>query len=297
MPITFDEKTTLPTYGTPEYYKLQATSTALPETVKGSYDTNTKEISILSGEKGKQTLDEYIAQQKADTEPKAETTPTGDATPAPKVGMGNSVTAEEATATGIDLTKYAYNPDTQLYSPSATNVTDDESRNVISQFDELVKGQEQATQALIQSIKGVYSGMVSEQAEANRRNLAGYNTLGIRGGAGRYAPEIQRGILKAVIDDGLEKIRTIQANEINKIATAEQALTDKKYEIFVKQRQEINELRKERQTELTKIQDRIVAARKRASGRVMLSALSSMRNLRPCGFKCKSFFLSKFLPC
>lgn len=229
-------------------------------------------VPSLSSSAGADAIDQAVSAHKADMAAIPKAAPAGQngyvnsagtyvpPSAAPVSGSGSSVTADEASAAGIDLTKYSYDPATKLYTPALQAATGNaqyeaDQKTINDAFAGQVAGMDSATQALINSIKGIYSSRIADQAEANRRELASFNTMNTRYGTARYAPGVGQGILTADERVGLDRISKIAAEEAGLIAQANQSLQDKKYAAFVEQRNELTQLRKDRVATLQKLQD------------------------------------------
>lgn len=267
---------TLPAVGTPEYNlassapadlaSFKAANPGLSFTSEDQAQYNAAApVSALSSSNGSSTIDSHITAHNADM---AAINTAGSATSmqtTPAAGVGTALTAQEANAAGVDLTKYSYDPNTKLYSPSNSSTLADtasgtqyaaDQKTINDAFASQVAGMDSATAALMQSIQGIYSGRIADQQEANRRELAGFNTGNIRFGTDRYAPETAGGILTADERVGLDRVNKIAQEEAGLMAQAQQSLTDKKYAAFVDQRNQLQTLRTERLNTLKDLQTR-----------------------------------------
>jgi len=228
-----------------------------------------KSTPVISSDAGVATINNAIADHSKDITKLQPTTTTVDTTTKPTVATKNTalekigaVTASEANATGMDLTGYVFDNTSNYYVPKAnTNAGqldqqyEKDKAEINSAFTSRLASFDAASRAIVDSIQGIYSARIQEQQDLNKRSLERYGTLGIRGGTGRYAPEIQNSILTGEEREGLKRIKTIAAEEAAAIAKAQQELTDKKYTAFVDSRNQINDLRKERQSQLEKLQE------------------------------------------
>ncbi len=263
--------TLTPAYGTPEYTAQVNAALSGTKNVNGTTNTGATfsggtytpvvapaPVSTLSSKNGANALDQTIADHKTEIANIGKTTPVG----TPTTGAGNAITAEEASASGADLTKYSYDQGTKLYTPAPVDQSSDDPQYAADQktindaFAQQVAGMDAATQNLIASIQGIYTSRIADQQEANRRELATFNTMNTRYGTSRYAPGVATGILTADERAGLDRIGKIATEEAGLIAQANQSLTDKKYAAFVEQRNQLTNLRKERIAVLEKIKDR-----------------------------------------
>lgn len=237
--------------------------------------TATSPISSLTSGNGASTIDKAIVDQKNDLANIA-TTPSTAATPAPAkksferntaLESIGALSSEEATAMGTSpsllQSQYTYDPNTGYHIPKGSTVEDQTNQSydtaekkIIDQFAEQTAGMDKATQNLVNSISGIYSARIADQAEANRRELATFNTMNVRYGTSRYAPGVAQGVLTADERAGLDRVNKIAMEEAGLIAQANQSLTDKKYNAFIAQRNELGDLRKEKINQLQKLQDR-----------------------------------------
>lgn len=187
----------------------------------------------------------------------------------------NGLSYDEAKSLGVDLNSAAYDPATNTYTPSNTPANpqqdqinniqaglDADKREIESAFTTQVGNMDAAGQALINSIMGIYNSRMDALTETNKRGLASYSTFGIRGGTGRYAGEVQQGILNSEERAGLQRLQGLAAEEANKVSEANNALNDKKYSLFLNKRNELEKVRSDRQKQLSDLQDRALAAQK-----------------------------------
>lgn len=248
-----------------------------------------KEVSSLSTDGAKSTLNNAVVNHQADLSSIQNSIPTSPTTPsAPSSKISNesltllknsgALTTDEMSATGMNKDNYNLDISTGLYIPKSSTGLPSENtsssaskldaqyeadKNTInSAFSSQISGMDTATQNLINSIQNIYSARIADQQATNQRELQTFDTMNTRYGTSRYAPGVAQGILTADERAGLDRINKIGLEEANLIATANQNLTDKKYSVFVQQRNELNNLRKERVTTLQKIQD---AAAKKAT--------------------------------
>lgn len=231
-----------------------------------------KEPAVISTEQGMKAIKEATEKHNADMAGLATPKPTTDtkstdpeASDAMKSAGG--VTAEEAKATGIDLNNYNYDSGTGYFLPKNGTQGDqrqfeDDKRAISSAFE--IQGQQldAATQNLISSITGIYTDRMNAQKDVNMRNEAATNTTNIRGGTSRYAGGVANSILTAQENYGLQKLNEIGHEEANLIATAQENLANKKYTVFINNRDAIDKLRTERNTKLKDLQDRALTAQK-----------------------------------
>lgn len=229
-----------------------------------------REPAVISTQQGKDVLDAETAKHNAEMAAlgKSQQPQTTD-TPAPKVSdttiqalkAQGGLTADEAKASGTDLTNYTYDTNSGYFMPKdgATQANETykaETEKINSTFDKYMAGLDASTQALIESYKGLYADRMRAQQEVNAHEAAAYNTMNIRGGTDRYAGGVAQSIMTAEENAGLERIAAIGREEAAKIAEANQNLSEKKYTAFMDNRREVDELRKERNATIKDLNDR-----------------------------------------
>ncbi len=225
-------------------------------------------VSSLNSGNGATAIDSAVTAHNADMAKIPP--PTTSTTPAPTSSTVNDtlktqggISLDEANLAKPDLTNYTYDPSTKYFMPKTTSADqtavntqyENDKKTINDAFAGQVAGMDAATQQLMQSIQGIYTARIADQQEANRRELATFNTMNTRYGTTRYAPGVAQGVLTADERVGLDRIQKIATEEASLVAQAQQSLTDKKYSAFVQQRNELNDLRKEKVTTLTKLQD------------------------------------------
>ena len=278
MPISFTGE--LPTVGSQAYkYAQEATGS-------GTYDTKSNTIttpqgkasfpvSSISSSNGASTIDQNITDHNTDMTRMGGATPTTPKTPTGSVADGlkaqGGLSVDEVNASGADVSNYTYDPATKYFMPkkadSGADAYEADKKAINDSFATQIASMDAATMSIISSLRGIYSARIAEQAEANRRELATFDTMNTRYGTTRYAPGVAQGVLTADERVGLDRIRKIAAEEASLIAQAQQSLTDKKYTAFVQQRNDLTELRKERTATLTKLQDRAYEVEKESRAR------------------------------
>lgn len=262
-------------------YSYTVDPTTNPKTGLASTSLPKKEVSSLSTDGAKFILNNAIQGHNNDlTAIKNNTTtaPVSSPTSAPLsadtlnlLKSNGAITADEFSASGFNKADYNFDATANVYLPkNGQNVAQSkidadnkaEADYIRSSFATQIAGMDIATQNLINSIQGIYGARVAEQQDANRRELAAFDTMNTRYGTSRYAPGVAQGILTADERVGLDRIKKIGLEETNLIATANQNLVDKKYSSFVQQRNELNELRKEKVAQLNKLQDLAIEKQK-----------------------------------
>lgn len=230
-------------------------------------EVNGQVVPVVSSDGGIATINNAIQDQAQDItklKPKAVDTTSKPVTATKNASLERigAVTADEANATGLDLSGYVFDDTSKYYVPKTnTNAGQlekqyEEDKNEISRaFSNRLADFDLASREIVNSIQGIYSARIQAQQDLNKRSIQRFSTLGIRGGTGRYAPEIQNSILTGEEREGLRRIETIASEEASAIAKAQQNLADKKYEAFIDERNMVKQLRQERQAQLEKLQD------------------------------------------
>ena len=88
------------------------------------------------------------------------------------------------------------------------------------------------TAVSIENIKQEYAQLTAEQEVANKTYEAGTTTAGLVSGRSQYAPEIQQGIIKGAVDQGIAKLSEIQAKKAQLINEAEAARDERNYKLL-----------------------------------------------------------------
>lgn len=252
----------------------QSNRDALQASLKGlgteSTVKNGSVVPIISSSAGKTTLDNAVKDQQNDivkSTPPA--TPTDEKSKETKAPVRNKalenidgITAEEANATGVDLTGYTPVPGTNYFIPKNGKEVSDvnakydaQEQEVYDTFSSFEKSLDIPTQNLIKSYKDTFAQRIDEEKKVTEDAVRSANTVNMRLGFSRYAPGQAQRILSSVERAGLDRIRKIGIEENQLIAEAEQNLVDKKYDIFLKKRGELKDIRKERVDQLNKIQE------------------------------------------
>lgn len=225
-------------------------------------DTGVSEPSVMSTDAAKGTLNTAVTAHNADVTaitPKPPAPAAGGSTtdPATDAAMkqAGGVTAQEAQAAGIDLSKYTYDPDTRAYFPTngtvgQQNQYQTDLNTVNSAFQNQGNLLGAATSATIASLQAIYGQRIAMQTQINQAQQASTNTQNIRGGASRYAPGVAGSILTAEEQSGLQKISDIQNELTSKINDANTALQNKQYQTFLDQRTAVDKLKSDYQTTL-----------------------------------------------
>lgn len=239
----------------------------------GEYNPTSNEVAVISTEQGRKVLDQYIADHNEDTTritpvaPKDGSAVTTPVTPTSSVNESlkaqGGISMDEVNATGMDTTNYSYDPSTKYWMPKKTDtesdrvneIYDEEEKKVNDAFAGMNATLDASTQSVIQAYKNIMAQRVADAKKMNEADARNANTVNMRLGFNRYAPMHANRILSDVETAGLERLQKISLDEARLIAEAQQSLTDKKYTAFLAQRNELNDLRKERMATLNKIMD------------------------------------------
>ena len=137
---------------------------------------------------------------------------------------------------------------------------------------ELAKANSDAiTQSIIIGLQDSKNAQLALQQDLNERSRKITETMGIRFGTARYAPQLAGDIITAQERAGLRELATIRAKYDELIVQAKQAKNDKDYERLNEKRKEINdakkaqdaailELKKEQLKKTTELQTKLVQA-------------------------------------
>lgn len=195
------------------------------------------------------------------------------------------LSAEELDAVGGTLNDYSYNQSSGLYVPkSQTTATTDEFDKTQAEIDKVFAMQEglidATTNAQMASIKQSYSDLTKEQREANDMSQKSFKSYAVRSGMDRYSGERTAMVQNAVVSKGIKNLAKIASLETQALAQAESARTEKKFTLFAKKRDELVELRKERQKTLDEIQKDIQKRKEEAyKAKIQSSRDSAIANL------------------
>ncbi len=173
------------------------------------------------------------------------------------IRKSGGLTMEEIGAIGGDITQYEWARNgTNLYTPkqstqNTNTILDEDEQAINTAYDNAQSIYVDApTSALIESIRNQFAGLITEAKDMNMRSEAQTQTTGIRSGTARYVSGVAQGILNEESRAGLARITDITSQMFSAIASAENARSEKSYDLFVKKRQEINALKSEQLKEL-----------------------------------------------
>lgn len=288
--IKRNKKTGTPIYpSTDTSMSETAATTSLPKTYQGGEmmpafgSAEYNSTSSLSSTNGASAITAAVTDHTAETTPETTTAKDVSAPKTKNTAMQSvgGITADEAQVAGVDLNQYTYDMGSGYFLPKKGTASDQNQMSADEQaindaFGAQVKSMDRATRDLVNSISGLYSSRIQAQQEANRRELATFNTMNVRYGTQRYAPGTAQGVLTADERVGLDRIRAIAAEEAAAIAQANQNLSDKKYQAFMDNRKEIKDLRTERLNTIKDLQEKAIAAEKEQRDR--LNALTDLLN-------------------
>lgn len=274
------------------YIKDEKTGSFTPKPVAS-------EVSVLSTESARNTLKTAMNDQNQDQaritnsreQAKLNAGTTADARNNSSV---KGYTLEEAKTLGIDLNSATFDQKTGTFYPTTQPVLTDEQKreqelsssydadlkeidNTFDSYSDMLDDEEQQ---IVSSIRGIYRQIADEQRDANKRQLASFQNFGIREGGSRYAGEVQQGILNAEERAGLARIQEIAVKEASEIAAAKKASAEKKWEYFMKKRDEIKTLRDKRQEEINKLRDAALERKKKSDdAKIKASRDNAIANL------------------
>lgn len=195
------------------------------------------------GEKIIKDIQTKIAPPVTDTGTKTETKPT--ATQQTEADLLKS----ELDATKTDLQKQADN------AKASFKATLDPIR---AEADFALQGQ-------LTAIDQQFDQLVAKQTEINRRNEKTSETIQLRGGTARYAPEAAMGAVNATISEGANKISELNAKRAEAKANVQNAFNEQKYTLGLKEFDYYNQIDKEMRAEVSKLNEKILEANKEAA--------------------------------
>lgn len=107
-----------------------------------------------------------------------------------------------------------------------------EVAKVSAQLSRLQSNMEARTAATVENIKQQYDSLIEEQKNANYAYQRGVTTAGYVSGRTQYAPELQAGIVKRAVDQGIGKISDLQAKRAQLINEAEAARDEQNFKLL-----------------------------------------------------------------
>ena len=144
---------------------------------------------------------------------------------------------------------------------------DNEVAGITSQYDAIQKKFDTALQLQIENIKSIFGQRKKEMQDINERRFKVQQTIGIRKGTARYAPDIEAGILTTEEREGMGRLSDLDVKEQSAIVEAKNAMEKNEWTVFnekmkitrdlrEKQEKEIGELQKTANEELKKIKEK-----------------------------------------
>lgn len=250
--VVYSAGEALPAVGSPAY--KQAQSGVVPTAL-----SSTRGSDVITQNLGEHSQDMTMLQNGSTTKTTNTTTPAKDDTGEALKRIGG-ISAAEANATGVKLDDYTYDTSSGYFIPKSNTqigglerqYQQDEDQ-VNRTFDQMNASFDASTQNLINTYVNIFGERIRAQEDANKRELAAFDTMNTRFGTTRYAPGVAQGVLTADERVGLDRIKAIVMEEAGLISKAQQDLQDKKYTSFVQRRNEIKEIRKEKKTEIDKL--------------------------------------------
>lgn len=125
-----------------------------------------------------------------------------------------------------------------------------EENLINSTFDEKMSLSNSATKALMASISAKFGARIAEMKDTNTRLLGSKEVIGNRSGRARYASLIQEGILTDEEQQGIARISEIQAQEMQLLAEAQFAQSERDMDSLDKKMEALYTLQKNKQDEL-----------------------------------------------
>lgn len=230
-------------------------------------------VSVISTDRGKKILDEQKATQESDMEKynKLFEDKGNRLLPGEKNASANAfikslggVTAEEAKVAGIDLSGYEQDKASGYFLPTGALMRDKAKDKAELDLINATAMMDAANKATVDSIRGIYEQRFADAREENQGDEAVARGFALR--YGRYAPSAKE-VLTRAETAGIQRLSRLSTDESKLIAEANQNLADKKYQLFVQKRNELNEIRKEQVSELNKLRDRAYTEQKKQDDR------------------------------
>ena len=86
-------------------------------------------------------------------------------------------------------------------------------------------------QAQVDNMQQMYNDLVSKQRVANKNDEGAVTTAGIRSGRQEFMNDVQSGEYKQAVDDGIQKVKNLEAEAASKIAALKRAFRDDDYKM------------------------------------------------------------------
>lgn len=157
-------------------------------------------------------------------------------------------TTKDPSLTGIEA-KYKQMGDTY------TATLQQQATDLKAEFDKWKTNDDAIANSLIEGIKATFEASIATMTELNRQKTARDTTTGYTGGSARYAPGINDNVIIDTIQQGVERINTLKAQEITAIAKAKQAKNDSDLAAFEKYMTQVKDNTQKQTDELLKLSD------------------------------------------
>ena len=147
--------------------------------------------------------------------------------------FASSKERDEAEAAGLFPTDEAttVNPTVQA-AQNEVNTATASLESAEADLEKIRVSANDATFALIESIKATYKSRKEEIRKIGERTLRQATTVGIRAGISRFSPLVATGIVDEVERQNLQQIARLDAEEASLIATAQLAQSQQNFEMF-----------------------------------------------------------------
>lgn len=199
-------------------------------------------LSTLSSSDGQKTIDKALE----DTNRNANLPPPTDTTkpPVPPPTAEESLMQKEVDSLKTTAEKKADARKAQALQEEA---------DLAAVLDPLKEKMDNSKKAQIDAIKVQYNQLRTKQEEANTRRVRLQETIGVKFG-GRYAPTHTADLVKEQVDIGLQTIQELNSQENAAISAINAAYDEKSYTMALKKYDELQEIRKQRDTALENIE-------------------------------------------
>lgn len=118
-----------------------------------------------------------------------------------------------------------------------------------------------ALQAQLDQIEREYGQVIAKQQDINARNEKTSETIQIRGGTARYAPEAAMGAVNAVVSEGQNKLSELYGKKAAARANVQNAYSEKKYTLALKEYDAFQQIDKDMRAEVNKLNDSVLKAK------------------------------------
>jgi hypothetical protein len=163
----------------------------------------------------------------------------------------NKEIADKATADAKDIkgtdtkeTKVT-KTDEQIEIDNATKESENQMKSLTTQLDQVAYMMDSASNAMINSIKETYGGMITEMRDSNSRLLEGRKQEELRSGRARYVQGVSQGILTNEELEGTGRIATLNGKMLGLIAEVEQARAENMMSVFKQKWEMLKDTKKE----------------------------------------------------